>query len=179
MSQTYLGRLFTSEFLLKQFYTPEVTAGNWHNISDFIYNGEKITKSPSFDFLKIFNTPVKECNKLAQISIKGQKYVSGNEYYSLAAIKEFPEVKGGFFFNDKTAYLFIINRLQNSYTIKNINISEKAFKIEEITTISPESTDKKGFGSRWHRNDTQKINSIKEIVIKPYSLNRIKINLQK
>jgi len=178
MSDTFLGRLFAAEFLIKQLSTPEVRAANWHNIPDVIYNHISIEKASAFDFLNIFKEPLDECSNLASIDIKGQNFVSGDRYYAEENLKEFSEVRGAFFFNDSYGYLFIVNRLDTNYAIKSLKISGKSFKALEIATISPETSDEAGLKSKGHKIETDKLTSHRDIVIKPYSLNRIKIKLE-
>ncbi|MBU8902258.1 MAG: hypothetical protein KOO69_05930, partial [Victivallales bacterium] len=178
LSTTYLGRLFTSEFLLKMFSTRKLTAANWHNITRFVkYKKGKFEIAEAFDFLALFNKAVDKCQKTTAVTINGNKYFADKQIKIENADKvKHPEVRGTFFFGSKSGYLFLINRFGTTYTINSLTILQKNIRPVAISTIIPKSTDIIALKSKKHKIEHRKLKSLKNLIIKPYSINRIQLD---
>ena len=146
---SYLGALFTSNFLLKLFSNESVTLGSWHSMVQWLtFSGNAgglldsdydFGTNVNYHFFKLFGEPVKNATQYIPSTIDGISNYNGIGDHKGV----FDDVEAGVFHNHETGkgHLMLINKWTKEYKINTADLEASlSAKIVKITEVSPDKT---------------------------------------
>ncbi len=150
MRYSYLGALFSTDFMLKLFSHPQVTLSSWHCMNQFLAAPNDIDELmergieafhplPNIAFLRMLKEPVRESTSFIRCDIKGAKRYTGVGKFK----GEFDEVDCGIFYNEETkrGYLIVINKMGRDYTFSTRDLERRlSAKIVAADSVTPDTT---------------------------------------
>ncbi|WP_299903189.1 Ig-like domain-containing protein [uncultured Aquimarina sp.] len=146
LRESYLGGLFTANFMFKMFKENQITMSSWHSMVQMLtYTGKRGELLPddhnfgtlvNYDFFKFFRDPIKNANRFIPANFGNiKKYQGTGEYEGT-----FEDVEGGVFYNNtnKKGTLMIFNKKNTNYKISKSAL-EKTLQgtITNVIEIAP------------------------------------------
>ena len=181
---SYLGGLYTANFMLKLFSVPEVTISNWHSVTQLIEDSGNsgnmsFGKKVNFEFVGIFKELIAEANIYASVSLRGDGSYTGMGEYG----GTYSDLNAGFFYNNESGYLMVVNKSDKTYSLTNKNLliedGGKVVDMQDAVSLTP--TDDLSLTKALESEDKFLLKKVavnaNGISLPPFSITRIKCKL--